>query len=239
MRTRHIYLASLLVCLAAFAFIVLQIDQVPDQVPMQTDFDGTVNRSEPKSIKSATFGVWFAALLVVVMWVAVPKAHFAYRRMPVPDTSPIPFSQSAADKAARFLARQDRAMAWLALATAVSLSFLQFTMSLPVFERFNVLGIVVLAGTMGAALFNLFRDMLKWQDVMAEMPTDAEEEERKKHFGYGSATGVYKKPEDPMVMQISAFNNSNVELNWAHEPVRQRVYLALAVCVAVMVLAFI
>ena len=239
MRTRHIYIASLLVSLAAFVFIMLRFDQIPDQVPMQTGFDGTVNRTDLKSVKSATFGVWFAALLTFVLWVSVPKAPFAYRRMPVPDSSDIPFSQTAADKTARFLASQDRALAWMALAVAVSSAFLQITMSLPAFRVPEGVGIVVFIVAIGAAMVNLFRSMLQWQNVLAEMPTDEDEVEREKHFGYGSAMGVYKEPNDPMVMQISPFNNANVEMNWAHKPVRQRTFLMLAAFVVVFVAVFI
>lgn len=244
--TRAIFITALLVSVAGFLFVVLQFDKVPADIPMQTDFDGNVNRTAPKSVKNATFGVWISALLTLLLWLAVPRPQLAQMKMPVTrtessdnETDSIPFSQTAADKAERLLTRQQRAMAWLALAQAISTAVLQPTLSLPSYDKYNWISFVLFAVLTGAAMINLIRDLVQWQDVYASMATDEEEKRRNKHFRYGAAIGLYKEPADPMVMHISPFNQGKVDMNWAHRPIRMQMFMMVATCIIVLVVAFI
>lgn len=244
--TRAIFITALLVSVAGFLFVVLQFDKIPADIPMQTDFDGNVNWSAPKSVKNATYGVWFSALMTLLLWLAVPRPQLAQMKMPVTstessdnETDSIPFSHTAADKAERLLTRQQRAMAWLALAQAISTAVLQPTLSLPSYDKYNRVSFVLFAVLTGAAVINLIRDLVQWQDVYATMATDEEEKRRNKHFRYGAAIGFYKEPADPMVMHISPFNHGKVDMNWAHRPIRMQILALIAAIIIIVVTAFI
>ena len=236
MNSRALYSAALVVALLTFAVVVLRYDAVPEQIPVHVGPDGEVDRWVPKSLPAATFGAWYSLLLLVLLRFAAPHPHIAYRRLPVSPTSPIPFSQTAADKAAALLRITQLSLAWIALSIVVPLCLLQVTMTFPEYGRFTTPALVTLVIGSFAAVIYTFVLIARWPKQMKEMPTDEAERDRKKHFGAGSGMGFYNEPADPMAMWISPFNESKVDLNWAHPPVKKYVYtmgvLLILVCVA-------
>lgn len=238
MNSRGLYGASLAFALLSFAVIVLRFDAVPPEIPVHIGPDGEVDRVAPTSVASATFGAWYSVLLLVLLYFASPRPSMAYRRIPVPDPS-IPFSQTAADKAAALLEITQRSIAWIALATTVPLCLIQFTFTFPGLASYRTAaGLLMGVGLLGAVIYT-FILIAGWPKQMEEMPTDDEERARRKYFGAGSGMGFYNEPDDPMVTWVSPFKQSKVDLNWAHRPVKQYVFTVLALLALVCVTPFI
>lgn len=238
MNSRSIYGAALAFALLSFAVIVLRYDALPAEIPVHIGPDGEVDREVPTSLASATFGAWYSMLLLMLLYVASPHPSMAYRRFPVPDPS-IPFSQTAADKAAALLEISQRSLAWIAVATTVSSCLIQFTFTFPGLASYRTASGVLTGIGLFAAVIYTFVLLSRWPKQMEEMPTDDEERARQKHFGAGTGMGFYNEPDDPMVTWVSPFNQGKVDLNWAHRPVKQYLFAVVALLVVVCVAPFI
>lgn len=236
--SRSIYGAALAFALLSFAVIVLRYDALPAEIPVHIGPDGEVDREVPTSLASATFGAWYAVLILVLFFVASPRPSMAYRRVPVPDPS-VPFSQTAADKAAALLEISQRALAWIALVTTVSMCLLQITFTFPGLASYRTAAGVLMGVSLFAAVIYTFVLTARWPQQLEAMPTDDDERARQKHFGAGTAMGFYNEPDDPMVTWVSPFNQGKVDLNWAHRPVKQYVFTVVALLVVVCVAPYI
>ena len=239
MSSRTIYGVAVAFALFSFALIVLNIDAAPDNIPVHVGPGGEVDRTEPKSIPAATFGVWYSVLLLVLVAISAPRPSFAHIRVPVATDDPvIPFSNTAADKAATLLRITERSLAWLALATVVPMCLMQFTLTFPAYRGYLTAAIIVLIASIVAALGYTFVQISRWPNQLEAMPTDDEERARQKYFGFGGGMGFYNEPKDPMVTWVSPFNQSKVDLNWAHAPVKRYIFTLVALLVVVMVAPF-
>lgn len=241
MSTKQIYALSVGIAVVMAAIIVGNYGAIPDQIPMQFDTGGNVNRSSPKNWLSATAPVWFSLGLILVMCFSTPNPSIAYERADVPadDSGPqIPFSQTAADKAAELLRRTDRTVAWVTLAMAVSLFCIEMV---TIFPRLNhLMPVAIAAGVIFviASLVLAFRLVTTWPDHLKTMPTDEDEKTRLKHFKYGSGIGFYKEPRDPMAAMILPSNESKVQFNMAHRQARGWAIRISAALTALLVLCF-
>lgn len=235
MNPRSLYGTALGFALLTFVVIALRFDSLPSEIPAHIGPDGEVNRWVPTTLLSATFGAWYSLLLLALLRFATPHPNIAYRRLPVSPASPIPYSETAAEKAAALLRITERSLAWIAVSIVVPLCLLQVTMTFPEYERFTTPALILISVSAFAAVVYTFVLIARWPKQMKEMPTD-EAETARKHFGAGSGMGFYNEPADPMAVWISPFNESKVDLNWAHPPVKKYVYtmgvLLLLVCVA-------
>ncbi|MCT1451373.1 DUF1648 domain-containing protein [Corynebacterium sp. p3-SID1145] len=238
MNSRSLYGVALGVALLTFAVVVLRFDSVPEQIPTHIGPAGEVDSWEPKSLPAATFGAWYSLLLLALVYNAAPRPGIAYRRIPVSPTSPIPFSETAADKAAALLRVTDRSMAWIAVALVVPMCLIQLTFTFPGHTAYRPVALGLLVVGLIAAVIYTFVLLSRWPKQMEDMPTDDDELARQKHFGPGSGVGLYNEPDDPMVAWISPFNQSRVDLNWAHAPVKQYALVVLVLLVAVCVVPF-
>lgn len=236
MNSRSLYAAALGVALLTFSVVVFRFDSVPQQIPTHIGPDGEVDSWAPKSLPAATFGAWYSLLLLALLYFAVPRPAIAYRRLPVSPASDIPYSHTAADKAAALLRISHHSMAWIAVALVVPLCLLQFTLTFPGLASYRTAAIVLLGISVFAAVIYTFVLLSRWPKQLEEMPTDDDELARHKYFGPGSGMGVYSEPDDPMLTWISPFNQSKVDLNWTHRSVKQYVFTVLVlfalVCVA-------
>ena len=239
MSSRTIYGVAVAFALFSFALIVLNIDAAPDNIPVHVGPGGEVNRTEPKSVPSATFGVWYSVLLLVLVVFASPRPAIAHMRFPVATEEPaIPFSNTAADKTAALLSITERSLAWLALATVVPMCLLQFTLTFPTYGDYLIAAIILLIVSIVVALGYTFVQISRWPVQLTAMPTDDEERARQKLFGFGGGMGFYNKPNDPMAAWVSPFNQSKVDLNWAHAPVKRYIYTMVLLIVVVTVAPF-
>ena len=238
MNSRSLYGAALGVALLTFAVIVLRYDAVPEQIPTHIGPAGEVDSWVPKSLPAATFGAWYSLLLVALIYAALPRPGIAYRRIPVSPTSEIPFSDSAADKTAALLRVSDRSLAWIAVALVVPMCLLELTFVFPEYASYRTASLVALGVGLIAAVIYTFVLLARWPKQMEAMPTDEDELARQKHFGAGSGMGFYNEPDDPMVTWVSPFNQSKVDLNWAHAPVKRYVLVVAVLLVAVCVVPF-
>lgn len=238
MNSRSLYGAALGFALLSFAVILLRYDAVPSEIPVHIGPDGEVDSWVPKSLPAATFGAWYSLLLVALIYFAIPRPGIAYRRIPVSPTSDVPFSDTAADKAAALLRVSDRSLAWIAVALVVPMCLLQFTFTFPGLASYRTASGVLIGISLFAAVIYTFVLLSRWPKQMEEMPTDDDERTRQKHFGAGAGMGFYNEPDDPMVTWVSPFNQDKVDLNWAHAPVKQYALVVLVLLVAVCVVPF-
>ena len=238
MNSRSLYAAALSVALLTFAVIVLRYDAIPDQIPTHIGPDGEVDSWVPKSLPAATFGAWYSLLLLALIHAALPRPGIAYRRIPVSPTSEIPFSQTAADKAAALMRVSDLSLAWIAVALVVPLCLLELTFVFPEYASYRTAALVVLGVSLFATVIYTFVLLSRWPKQLEAMPTDDDERIRQKHFGAGSGMGFYNEPDDPMVTWVSPFNQGKVDLNWAHAPVKQYVFAVVVLLVVVCVAPF-
>ncbi|MGV0432497.1 DUF1648 domain-containing protein [Corynebacterium sp. 20_84] len=238
MKSRSLYVTALGVALLTFAVIVLRFDAVPAEIPVHIGPAGEVDSWVPKSLPAATFGAWYSLLLLALIYLAAPRPGIAYRRIPVSPTSPIPFSDTAADKAAALLRVSDRSLAWIAMALVVPMCLIQLTFAFPEYAAYRPVALGLLVVGLIAAVIYTFVLLSRWPKQMEEMPTDDDERTRQKHFGAGAGMGFYNEPDDPMVTWVSPFNQGKVDLNWAHAPVKQYALVVLVLLVAVCVVPF-
>ena len=239
MSSRTIYGIAVAFALFSFALIVLNIDAVPDNIPAHVGPGGEVNRFVTTTLSSATFGVWYSMLLLITVAFAAPRPAMAHMRVLVTtEDTDIPFSNTAADKASALLRITERSLAWLALATVVPMCLIQFTLTFPTYRGYLTAAIIVLIVSMIAAVGYTFVQISRWPNQLAAMPTDDEERARQQYFGFGGGMGFYNESKDPMVTWVSPFNQSKVDLNWAHAPVKRYIFTLVALLVVVMVAPF-
>lgn len=238
MNSRSLYGLALGVALLTFAVVVLRFDSVPEQIPTHIGPAGEVDSWEPKSLPAATFGAWYSLLLLALVYNVALRPANAYRRIIVSPTSPIPFSKTAADKAAALLRVTDRSMAWIAVALVVPMCLIQLTFTFPEHAAYSPVALGLLVVGLIAAVIYTFVLLSRWPKQMEEMPTDDDERTRQKHFGAGAGMGFYNEPDDPMVTWISPFNQRKVDLNWAHAPVKRYFLVVLVLVVALCVTPF-
>ncbi|WIM66848.1 hypothetical protein QP027_06830 [Corynebacterium breve] len=131
MKPKHFYIAGTVVLLATFGYLSMRLDDL-----------GT-----------APFPLAFGAMIMVYIAVLLPPSGLAYVRGEVPADSPIPFSESLAQRIAANLDNTQLWIAKLGCFLACAIAFSALTDALPGWQKYSPVSFAV--GALGTVGFSL------------------------------------------------------------------------------------
>ncbi|OFT29393.1 hypothetical protein HMPREF3171_07020 [Corynebacterium sp. HMSC08F01] len=225
------YALAALAYAAAFAYILLRWDAIPDPVPVHFNVNGDADGFEPKTLLHATFLITIGIAISISMLACVPPKTLARQTVNVPEDKALPYSETAAarveklcDATADFMSKTLLAMAVLFALTNVSMMLpdisLPFWLEIALWIAFTVY-IVVVAIRMTTA-----KDGIE---------PDEAEQQRNHLLRMQGGMGTYKEPNDPMVAAVLPQAPGKISVNTAHAPGKRYLWRVMTSVVAVLV----
>lgn len=231
MQPRSLYAATAAIYVAVTAYVVLRWESIPEPLPIHVGINGVDGWTE-KTFFAATALVWIGAAMTLGIAATAVPPRIARELQPVPETSTIPFSETAAARLEQLCANMQQFIAEILLGMAVLLALAQLRLDFPgglVNDFWIIAGLVVFIAFVIARQFKLLR-------VKDAGVADVEEQGRVDKLKLKASMGFYSEPADPMAAFVNPMEPGKVQLNRAH-PAGRRQLRRMGVGIAVAMLA--
>lgn len=232
MRPNHRrYAAAALIYAAAFAYILLRWDAIPDPVPVHINAAGEADGFKPKTFINATVLLVIGIVMSLAMPLCVPPRSLARQTVDVPAADALPVSETAARRVEELCDASATVMSRIVLALAALFAILNISMMVPdvnlPFWLEIVLWVAFLVYVVAVAL-----RISRSNDGNAP---DTEEETRNHQLRYAGGMGTYSAPNDPMVAAVLPSNPGKIAVNTAHAPGKRYLWRVAASIIAMAV----
>lgn len=197
---------------------------------------GVVAVAAPEHISQVVPGLLTAAGLLLLFVVAVPSAQLAFARGEIPAESPVPFSESLAQRTRATLVGANTMMGWLGVFVSGTLTLGSVAATVPSLQHLEHPAFIVgTLGTIAVALGLIVMLFREFERNKKRFPADEDERIRDDLLRDQGLTGLYKNPKDPMVMMVLPANPTNVAVNLAHPQARLVAWRAVGAVVVFVV----
>lgn len=207
--------------LAAFAYLWLRWDAIPDPVPIHIGPGGEVDRWVVKSWFSVSATLWIGLVVTAMLALCSLPERLTTARREITGTAPgtateaLPYSDTAAQRAAALLDKTNTFLGQFAVATAVLLSLVQLMMCFPHLVPMW-LSAAAIAAYCAFAVVEAIRITRRAKTTWEVLPPDAEEQRRIQRLKLKASMGFYNEPLDPMAVAVLPAEPGKVQLNTAH-----------------------
>ena len=225
------YAAAALIYAAAFAYILLRWDAIPDPVPVHINVAGEADGFKPKTLINATALLVIGVIMSLAMPLCVPPRSLARQTVGVPAADALPVSETATRRVEKLCDATATVMSKIVLALAALFALLNISMVVPDVNLPFWLEIVLWVAFMVYVVAVALR-ISRGNDGIAP---DAEEETRNHQLRYAGGMGTYSAPNDPMVAAVLPSNPGKIAVNTVHAPGKRYLWRVAASIVAIAV----
>ena len=225
------YAAAALIYAAAFAYILLRWDAIPDPVPVHINVAGEADGFKPKTLINATALLVIGVIMTLALPLCVPPRSLARQTVDVPAADALPASETAARRVEKLCDATATVMSNIVLAIAALFAILNISMVVPDVNLPFWLEIVL----WGTFLVYVVAVSLRISHSNNGIAPDAEEETRDHQLRYAGGMGTYSAPNDPMVAAVLPSNPGKIAVNTAHAPGKRYLWRVAASIIAIAV----
>lgn len=229
MRPNHRrYAAAALIYAAAFAYILLRWDTIPDPVPVHINAAGEADGFKPKTLINATALLVIGVVMSLAMPLCVPPRSMARQTVGVPIADALPVSETATQRVEKLCDAAATVMSNIVLALAALFAILNISMVVPDVNLPFWLEIVMWVAFMVYVVAVALRISRSNDGIVP----DAEEETRNHQLRHAGGMGTYSAPNDPMVAAVLPSNPGKIAVNTAHAPGKRYLWRVAASIIA-------
>lgn len=233
---RRCILTSVCIYLAAFAYLLLRWDSIPEPVPIHIG-PGGVDAWADKTWLSVAGALWIGLAISAMLAACALPTDIATARREVPEADALAYSETAAQRVAALLNKTNDFLGHMAIATALVLASAQLMMCFPRLMP-TPLWIAGLVAYCVYAIAASVRIMGKSGSSWEQLPPDEQEQKRVERLKLKASMGFYKEPLDPMPVSIMPSEPGKIQINTAHpvgKRLIRRIMWAIVSCLVVIV----
>ena len=225
------YALAALAYAAAFAYILLRWDAIPDPVPIHIGPTGEADGFASKTLFSTTLPMVIGIAVTLMMPLFLPPRSLARNTVDVSGDGALPFSETVARRVEKLCDASADVVSKIILSLAALLTVTNIGMVVPDVSIPFWLGIALLIG------FTVYVVVvaLRMTNAKDDIEPDADEQARNERLRYQGGMGTYSAPNDPMLAAVLPSNPGKIAVNTAHAPGKQ--YLRRVIVGVVMIVA--